>query len=418
MAADAATLEVAHEALLRRWPTLADLLAEDRDALLLLDGVLSAAADWDKAEAARKADFLAHRGSRLADAQALASRGADWGQAMAPAQAYLAACQAREAAERAEKELKRRRVVVASLVAAAVLAATTVIAGLEWRSARRELQIATLERDRARQGLDAVTNLARALVIEIGQDFVEHGENNEANRLFDRAIQSFNRVIELSPSALAYSGLGDAYVEKGDFEHALVDFDQAIALDPKYPNAYHNRGIIHRVRGEFDAAMADFNQAIRLNPNYALAYFDRGLVYFDEGDFAKAQADLKKSSEINPKRVVTALWLYVTERRNRAPVELAQTAGQFDAKVWPAPVIRLFLGEASPADTLKAANTTGPTNKTTQICEADFYVGEYDLATGDKDEALRLLRLAHENCAQLDNEWRAADFEIKALTKP
>ena len=39
-AAETATLEVAHEALLRRWPTLAELLAEDRDALLLLDGVL------------------------------------------------------------------------------------------------------------------------------------------------------------------------------------------------------------------------------------------------------------------------------------------------------------------------------------------------------------------------------------------
>jgi hypothetical protein len=53
----AATLEVAHEALLRRWPTLADLLREDRDALLLLDGVLVAAADWEKTEAARKLDF-------------------------------------------------------------------------------------------------------------------------------------------------------------------------------------------------------------------------------------------------------------------------------------------------------------------------------------------------------------------------
>ena len=77
--AGAATLEVAHEALLRRWPTLADLLGEDRDALLLLDGVLIAATDWEKADAARKPDFLAHRGSRLADAQALASRGARLG---------------------------------------------------------------------------------------------------------------------------------------------------------------------------------------------------------------------------------------------------------------------------------------------------------------------------------------------------
>ena len=61
-----ATLEVAHEALLRRWPTLADLLAEDRDALLLLDGVLLAAADWDKAEADASRIFspIAARGWR------------------------------------------------------------------------------------------------------------------------------------------------------------------------------------------------------------------------------------------------------------------------------------------------------------------------------------------------------------------
>jgi WD40 repeat protein len=105
----AAALEVAHEALLRRWPTLAELLTEDRDALLLLDGVLTAAADWQKAAADKKPDYLAHRGSRLADAQALAPRGPDWAREIAPARAYLAACAAREAAEREEKEAALKR---------------------------------------------------------------------------------------------------------------------------------------------------------------------------------------------------------------------------------------------------------------------------------------------------------------------
>ena len=68
-----------------------------------------AAADWDKIEAARKTDFLAHRGSRLLDALALASRGDDWEREIAPARAYLAACQAREVAEREEKEVALRR---------------------------------------------------------------------------------------------------------------------------------------------------------------------------------------------------------------------------------------------------------------------------------------------------------------------
>ena len=119
-AADTATLEVAHEALLRRWPTLADLLAEDRDALLLLDGVLSTAGDWERADASRKSDFLAHRGSRLSDAQALATRGADWEHAIAPASAYLTACQASEAAEREAKEaaLAREQQRLAEIAAA------------------------------------------------------------------------------------------------------------------------------------------------------------------------------------------------------------------------------------------------------------------------------------------------------------
>jgi WD40 repeat protein len=117
---EAATIEVAHEALLRRWPTLVELLAEDRDALLLLDGVLSSAADWEKAEAAHKPDYLAHRASRLSDAQALSSRGPDWERPIAPARAYLAACQAREIAEHDEKEaaLAREQVRLAEVAAA------------------------------------------------------------------------------------------------------------------------------------------------------------------------------------------------------------------------------------------------------------------------------------------------------------
>src|SRR5271165_2019899 len=69
-------------------------------ALLLLDSVRLAAAEWAEAEEARKSDFLAHRGTRLAEAQALSRRGPNWAQEIAPAQAYLSACHEREANER------------------------------------------------------------------------------------------------------------------------------------------------------------------------------------------------------------------------------------------------------------------------------------------------------------------------------
>jgi formylglycine-generating enzyme required for sulfatase activity len=101
------TIEVAHEALLRRWKLLTEILGEDRDALLLLDSVRIAAAEWAEAEDARKSDFLAHRGTRLAEAQALRLRGPNWAHEIAPAQTYMTACQARENTERRSKRLSR-----------------------------------------------------------------------------------------------------------------------------------------------------------------------------------------------------------------------------------------------------------------------------------------------------------------------
>jgi hypothetical protein len=118
--AETVTLEVSHEALLRRWPTLAKLLDEDRNDVLLLDGVLQAAIDWEKAEADRKTDDLTHRASRLSDAQALKSRGYDWEREIAPASDYLVACQARQDAERQEKEaaLEQEQARLAEIAAA------------------------------------------------------------------------------------------------------------------------------------------------------------------------------------------------------------------------------------------------------------------------------------------------------------
>ncbi|MEO0600886.1 MAG: TIR domain-containing protein, partial [Myxococcota bacterium] len=102
---EASTVEVAHEALLRRWPRLVGLLEADRDGLLLLDGVLEASEEWSDAPDARREDFLMHRGSRLDDAVALADRGSEWQRELEPARGYL---QAARSADDALREQQRR----------------------------------------------------------------------------------------------------------------------------------------------------------------------------------------------------------------------------------------------------------------------------------------------------------------------
>ena len=63
-------VEVAHEALIRHWPRLRKWLEEDRAALLLRDSVREAAQEWERNE--HDEGFLAHRGRRLEQAEALA----------------------------------------------------------------------------------------------------------------------------------------------------------------------------------------------------------------------------------------------------------------------------------------------------------------------------------------------------------
>ena len=57
---------------------------------------------------------------------------------------------------------------------------------------------------------------------------------------------------------------------------AIVDYGEAIRLNPKLASVCYNRGNASFIKGEYDKAIADFDEAIRLNPRFANAYVARG----------------------------------------------------------------------------------------------------------------------------------------------
>lgn len=198
-------------------------------------------------------------------------------------------------------------------------------------------------------------------------------------------------------------------------DRAIVNYNEAIQFDPKDAIAYYERGIAYKAKGDNDRAIADYTEAIQVDPRYAEAYFSRGLLLFYGGSLAQAQADLKQANELNPKYAYAALWYDIAERRNNIPSHLAETARQLDMRAWPAPVVRLFLGEWSPAQTLAAAHENNSETNRGQVCEANFYSGELALQQGAKDEAGRLFRRAVGDCPNGFVEWDAANQELKML---
>ncbi len=81
----------------------------------------------------------------------------------------------------------------------------------------------------------------------------------------------------LSPNGLSYS----AYKH----DRAILDFDQAIRLDPGLAEAYAGRGYIFYLYEDYRPAMQHLNTAVTLDLDLAPAYSTRGLVYVAAEDF-------------------------------------------------------------------------------------------------------------------------------------
>jgi lipoprotein NlpI len=230
------------------------------------------------------------------------------------------------------------------------------------------------------------------------------------------ADPDYNEAIRLDPKyAQAYFSRGSAYYQKGDDDRAIADYSEAIRLDPKYAYAYNNRGNAYYQKHDENRAIAEYSEAIRLDPKYAQAYFNRGVANLYAGSLPKALADLGQSSELNPKYAYAALWLHIVNTRNNLPSQLAEAAKQIDMTKWPAPLIRLFLGQTTPQALLATADDPNAKTKQRKVCEVNFYSAELALHRHAKDEATRLFRLAATNCPQNFTERAAAHAELKAL---
>ena len=98
--------------------------------------------------------------------------------------------------------------------------------------------------------------------------------------VFNNSISLWNDVINKYPnSVIAYNNRGTAKVDLGDYEGAIIDFNNSILLEPNYPGSYNNRGVAYFKSKKFQLAITDFQQAINLDAENLKAYFNKGLVY-------------------------------------------------------------------------------------------------------------------------------------------
>ncbi len=88
----------------------------------------------------------------------------------------------------------------------------------------------------------------------------------------DIAIDACGRIIARGQSkngyslVLAYIHRGEAYENKGDRDHAIADYSEAIRLKPNVSGYFDMRAAAEEKSGAIEAAQADFRRAVSFDP--------------------------------------------------------------------------------------------------------------------------------------------------------
>lgn len=110
------------------------------------------------------------------------------------------------------------------------------------------------------------------------------------------AIEDYSMAIELNPKyAEAYSNRGNAYEGLNQHERAIEDYNKTIELNPNLAEAYNNLGLVYAELKQHGKAIEDYGKALGLNPNLAKAYGNRGKAYSKIGRYEDSARNFKKS---------------------------------------------------------------------------------------------------------------------------
>lgn len=207
--ADGSAYEVAHEALIRAWPTLRGWLEEDAEQRVVRARLDAALGEWERAR--RPADLLWRR-RQLADLERLDAS------ALTPHErAFIAA---------SRRAVRRRRwwAVVAGLGALLLI-----VSGYAWLQLRAHAALATRIAERVQAGTDQLER-ARTEQVEVKRavaaalELFDAGDLARGERAWEQAQakraavdgralaagQAFEAALNLGPSAEARAGLADA----------------------------------------------------------------------------------------------------------------------------------------------------------------------------------------------------------------
>jgi tetratricopeptide (TPR) repeat protein len=130
--------------------------------------------------------------------------------------------------------------------------------------------------------------------------YYEYGlylEEKEKNT--NKAIEMYQKAIDVNQHADAYNNLGSIYLANQQFDKAKQLYIKALSVHPKNSKLHANKGVVEYYTKDYEGAKKSFNKAIELNAEYGFAYFMLGIVELETGDKTNGCTHLNKAKELS-----------------------------------------------------------------------------------------------------------------------
>jgi serine/threonine protein kinase/tetratricopeptide (TPR) repeat protein len=134
-----------------------------------------------------------------------------------------------------------------------------------------------------------------------------------------RAVQLNDRLIPVRTT------LARVYLETGQLDKALAEYQQILEQDPSVIEAVSRIGQIYQAQGKYPQAESAFRDAIARRPTYWEGYLDLGALYYQQGQFAKAVDQFRSAIDLAPDEALGYQNLggtYLALGRNQEAIEV------------------------------------------------------------------------------------------------
>jgi len=121
---------------------------------------------------------------------------------------------------------------------------------------------------------------------------------------FEMARQACEHAARFAVNqAAVYSVLGDLYRTRGEYSQAMIQYDEALQINPSWPDALTGKALLLAELKQPLQAERFFMQAIKLEPGYWQHYSNYGRFLYHSGNFSEAIKQLERAASIHPDSV-------------------------------------------------------------------------------------------------------------------